>query len=391
MHRLQEVLLKSNREQFSNAFTSSVLTKLSNCRTSAMGFHYYQCNDSNCNHLHYQYHSCKNRHCPTCNWQKQEQWQEARIYELLPVKYFHVVFTAPHELNALFLGNRTVLFKQLFDSASHCLLTLSTDSKWLGAMPSISAVLHTWGQQLSFHPHLHCIVSGGGVDKHCNWVDLKKKTELGFLFPYNVMEPMFKKNFLRSVNKMIESGDIILKDKSSWKQLKELLYNKKWIVYAKSPMGNASQVVEYLARYAHKVAISNHRIANITDEKVAFKYKDYADANKTKTMELSINEFTRRFEQHILPYRFVKIRHYGILGNFNRKKRINAILEKMNLPLHPEPVKVPYGLLLLEKFGIDITLCPKCKQGHLVLLNKVYPQNRGSPLQFKGWNVLLSN
>jgi len=390
MHRLQEVLLKSNREQFSNTFTSSVLTKLSNCRTSAMGFHYYQCNDSNCNHLHYQYHSCKNRHCPTCNWQKQEQWQEARIYELLPVKYFHVVFTVPHELNSLFLGNRTVLFKQLFDSASHCLLTLSADSKWLGAMPSISAVLHTWGQQLSFHPHLHCIVSGGGVDKQCNWVDLKKKTQLGFLFPYNVMEPMFKKHFLRSVNKMIESGEIVLKDKTLWKPLKELLYNKKWIVYAKSPMGNASQVVEYLARYAHKVAISNHRIVNISDDKVSFKYKDYADGNKTKTMELSINEFTRRFEQHILPFRFVKIRHYGILGNFNRKKRINAILEKMKLPLHPEPVKVPYGLLLLEKFGIDITLCPKCKQGHLVLLNKVYPSNRGSPLQFEKWNGLVS-
>ena len=391
MHRLQEVLQKSNREQFSNAFTRSVLTKLSNCRSAKMGFHYYQCDDSNCNHLHYQYHGCKNRHCPTCNWQKQEQWQEARINELLPVKYFHVVFTVPHELNSLFLGNRTVLFKQLYDSASHSLLTLSADSKWLGAMPSISTVLHTWGQQLSFHPHLHCIVSGGGVDKDCNWVDLKKKTELGFLFPYNVMEPMFKKHFLRHVNKMIECGDIVLKDKSTWKPLKELLYNKKWIVYAKSPMGNASQVVEYLARYAHKVAISNHRIVNVTEEKVAFKYKDYADGNKTKTMELSINEFTRRFEQHILPFRFVKIRHYGILGNFNRKKRINAILEKMKLPLHPEPVKVHYGLLLLEKFGVDITLCPKCKQGHLVLLNKVYPPNRGSPLQFKGWAVLLSN
>ncbi len=391
MYNLQEVLHKSNSENVSNAFAKSVLTKLSNCRTSAMGYHYYQCDDSSCNHLHYQYHSCKNRHCPTCNWQKQEQWQEARINELLPVKYFHVVFTLPHELNSLFLGNRVALFRQLFDSASHCLLTLSADPKWLGAMPSITAVLHTWGQQLWFHPHLHCIVSGGGVDKDYNWVDLKKKTEFGFLFPYNVMEPMFKKHFLRSVNKMIENGNVALLDKSTWKPLKEKLYNKKWIVYAKSPMGNTSQVVEYLARYAHKVAISNHRIVKVTDENVSFKYKDYADGKKTKTMQLPNNEFTRRFEQHILPLRFVKIRHYGILGNFKRKKRINAILEKMKLPQHPPPVKTPYGLLVLEKFGIDITLCPKCKRGHLVLLKKVYPKNRGSPLALMNWEALSIN
>lgn len=391
MYNLQEVLHKSNSENVSNAFAKSVLTKLSNCRTSAMGYHYYQCDDSSCNHLHYQYHSCKNRHCPTCNWQKQEQWQEARINELLPVKYFHVVFTLPHELNSLFLGNRVALFRQLFDSASHCLLTLSADPKWLGAMPSITAVLHTWGQQLWFHPHLHCIVSGGGVDKDYNWVDLKKKTEFGFLFPYNVMEPMFKKHFLRSVNKMIENGNVALPDKSTWKPLKEKLYNKKWIVYAKSPMGNTSQVVEYLARYAHKVAISNHRIVKVTDENVSFKYKDYADGKKTKTMQLPNNEFTRRFEQHILPLRFVKIRHYGILGNFKRKKRINAILEKMKLPQHPPPVKTPYGLLVLEKFGIDITLCPKCKHGHLVLLKKVYPKNRGSPLALMNWEALSIN
>ena len=391
MYNLQEVLHKSNSENVSNAFAKSVLTKLSNCRTSAMGYHYYQCDDSSCNHLHYQYHSCKNRHCPSCNWQKQEQWQEARINELLPVKYFHVVFTLPHELNSLFLGNRVALFRQLFDSASDCLLTLSADPKWLGAMPSITAVLHTWGQQLWFHPHLHCIVSGGGVDKDYNWVDLKKKTEFGFLFPYNVMEPMFKKHFLRSVNKMIENGNVALPDKSTWKPLKEKLYNKKWIVYAKSPMGNTSQVVEYLARYAHKVAISNHRIVKVTDENVSFKYKDYADGKKTKTMQLPNNEFTRRFEQHILPLRFVKIRHYGILGNFKRKKRINAILEKMKLPQHPPPVKTPYGLLVLEKFGIDITLCPKCKHGHLVLLKKVYPKNRGSPLALMNWEALSIN
>lgn len=387
MHSIQEVLRKSNIEKSSNAFTQSVLTKLANCRTATMGYHYYKCDNADCNHLHYQYHGCKNRHCPTCSWQKQDEWQEARLSELLPVKYFHVVFTLPHELNSIVLGNRVLMFKQLFDSASHCLLTLSGDSKWLGAMPSISAVLHTWGQQLSFHPHLHCIVSGGGIDKGLNWVDLKKKTHKGYLFPYDVMESLFKKHFLRSVNRLIESGNIVIENKQQWAVLKNTLYQKKWIVYAKSPMGNAAQVLEYLARYAYKVAISNHRIVEVTNNDVLFKYKDYSDGNKTKTMTLPNAEFVRRFEQHILPKRFVKMRHYGILGNFKRKIRVNAILEKMKLPLHPAvSVKIPYQLRLLEKYGIDVEQCPKCKKGRLMLIEVVYPRNRGSPFITLGCN-----
>jgi len=345
-----------------------------------LGYHYFRCNDSDCNHLHYQYHGCKNRHCPTCNWQKQEQWQENRLSEILPVKYFHVVFTLPHELNSLILGNRKVLLKQLFDSAAATLLTLCADPKWLGAMPAISMVLHTWGQNLSFHPHVHCIVSGGGMDKDYNWKNLKKKSQKGFLLPYDVMEPFFKKNFVRAVNRLMVYDNIKIPEKMNWKDLKNILHHKQWIVYAKSPMGNVSQVVEYLARYAHKIAISNNRIISINQNQITFKYKDYQDGNKTKVMPLSNHEFLQRFQQHILPFRFVKIRHYGILGNFKRRERINAVLKKMKLPSHPAPTQIPYHLRILEKYGVDIFLCPKCKKGTLILIDKVFPFNKGSPL-----------
>jgi hypothetical protein len=245
-------------------------------------------------------------------------------------------------------------------------------------------VLHTWGQQLSFHPHVHCIVSGGGVDKQLNWVNLKKDTLQGYLFPYAVMEPMFKKHFLRNLNRMVLDGEVSSdgyrdENASRWKALKPKMYEKQWIVYAKSPMGSVAQVVEYLSRYAHKVAISNHRILEVDDQIVKFQYKDYSDHNKVKQMPLSTGEFIRRFEQHILPRGFVKMRHYGILGNSNRKKRINEILQKMELPLHPPTVKIPYQLRMLEKYGINVSLCPKCSQGLLVLIEKVYPGNRGSP------------
>jgi len=277
------------------------------------------------------------------------------------------------------MGNRVKLFRLLFDSASHCLLTLSGDPKWLGATPSISAVLHTWGQQLSFHPHVHCIVSGGGVDKQMNWVNLKKDIHQGYLFPYAVMEPLFKKHFLRSLNKMVLDGEVEIEDVQQWKALKPKLYGKQWVVYAKSPMGSVSQVVEYLSRYAHKVAISNHRILEVGDQGVKFRYKDYSDHNKVKVMTLSAGEFIRRFEQHILPRGFVKMRHYGILGNSGRKKRINDILRTMRLPLHSPTVKIPYQLRMLEKYGVDVNLCPKCSQGRMVLIEKVFPGNRGSP------------
>lgn len=376
---LQQIIRLCAGAEHPNPYSAKVLAQLAACRSAALGYHYFQCDDPQCHYVHYRYHSCHNRHCPSCNWQKQEEWQEARMNELLPVKYFHTVFTLPHELNPLVMGNRKLLFKLLFDSASYCLLKLCNDPKWLGATPAITAVLHTWGQQLMFHPHLHCIVSGGGADKNHRWLNLKKSVKYGYLFPYDVMEPIYKGYFLKKLNNMVKNAQVSLPDDTNWAKLRDLLYKKKWMVYAKQPVGGVSQVVEYLARYAHKVAISNHRILEFNDKYVRFRYKDYNDGKKLKTMRLSNEEFIRRFEQHILPRGFVKMRHYGLLGNYKRKERINKVLKIIGLPLHPPNVKIPFHIRFLEKFGVDITLCPDCKKGKLQLINVAFPNIRGSP------------
>lgn len=378
-HTLREVLSQCNLATIANPHSRRILSHIVDCRTSALGYHHYRCDDEGCTEHHYQYHSCRDRHCPSCNWQKQEEWMEARTSELLPVKYYHTVFTLPHELNGLIMGNRRELFKLLFDSASRCLLKLCGDPKWLGAVPSITAVLHTWGQQLTFHPHVHCIVSGGGADKHDNWHVMPKSAKYGYLLPYDVMEPVYKGYFLHHLGKMVSGGLVRLPPGVHWPNLRDELYQKRWVVYAKPPMGNVSQVVEYLARYAHKVAISNYRILEVTPTQVRFRYKDYNDGNKSKSMCLEREEFVRRFEQHVLPRGFVKMRHYGILGNYKRRHRMALVMEKMGLPPHPPLVDIPFHVRCLERFGVDVLLCPKCQKGHLQLVGKVFPRSRGSP------------
>jgi len=359
-----------------------VLDLITRCHTPQMGYHLYQCEDETCKHHHIQYHGCRNRHCPHCGNHKAQEWMENRLRELLPVKYFHVVFTLPSELKSIALGNRKEVFKLLFDSASHCLLTLSKDKKYLGAVPSISAVLHTWGQQLDFHPHVHCIVSGGGINRHQRWKPLKKGNGK-YLFPYRVMEALFKGYFLQQLNALILEHKVKVSEGCDWYNLKDKLYRKKWIVYAKNPMGNAAQVVEYLGRYTQKIAISNHRIKSIDEQhKVTFWYKDYRDVGKRKLMTLEGMEFLRRFAQHILPFRFVRIRHYGILGNYKRKERVQSILQKMKVPLHPPKINIPSQIKQLCNFGKSSNFCPKCKESKMVLIGICLPiKPRAGPLK----------
>jgi Putative transposase len=287
-------------------------------------------------------------------------------------KYYHVVFTLPHELGSVMLGHRKLLFKLLFDASAQTLLCFANDPKYLGATPGIISVLHTWGQQLSFHPHVHCIVSGGGITDDNMWKDATKN-EWRFLFPVKAMSIVYRTKFLLALKQMINKGDVTLPDNKDEKQLLNLLYHKDWVVYAKAPFGGPHAVIEYLGRYTHKVAISNHRIVSINDEygTVTFEYKDYADGNKQKQMTLSSSEFIRRFEQHILPQRFTKIRTYGYLGNRNRHRRINEVLKKMKLPLHKGLIKVPLQLYMMERYGLDMTECPCCK-GKTMQLVQVY-------------------
>jgi hypothetical protein len=384
---IQQLLQKNVRPANKNLHVQKVLQRIKTCRTSALGYHVYQCSDEQCGHVKYQYHSCRDRHCPNpiaigCGAVKKQEWIEARRQELLPVKYYHVVFTLPHELNSLILGHRKVLFKLLFDASAQTLLTFAKDENYLGAIPGIISVLHTWGQQLSFHPHIHCIVSGGGMAADNSWKEAKKNTYL-FLFPVKAMSVVYRAKFLQALQHMIAKGEVVLPENTDSKQLFNLLYQKDWIVYAKAPFGGPHTVIEYLGRYTHKVAISNHRISSINDEQgsVTFDYKDYADDGKQKQMTLSAGEFVRRFEQHILPERFTKIRTYGYLANRNRHQRINEVLRKMKLPVHKGLIKIPLQIRMLEQFGIDMGECPCCKNITLKLIKVFYPWKHAQLVQ----------
>jgi len=353
------------------------LSRIETCRTAAQGFHYYGCNETSCNYKEKVYHSCRNRHCPNCGNSKKEEWLESRLKELLPCKYYHVVFTLPHQLNSLIMGNRKLLFDLLFDASSYTLLKFANDPQYMGAQPGITSVLHTWGQQLSFHPHMHCIVSGGGTNEANDWMPAKK-SKYGSLFPVQAMEQVYKAYFLKQLRRLKDSKQLKLSygQEQQWKALLDGLFRTKWIVYAKQPFGGPQQVVEYLARYTHKVAISNHRIKKVDKEgNTTFAYKDYSDGNKKKEMTIPAKEFIRRFEQHILPFRYCKIRHYGYLGNNRRKKKVNAILAKMKLPQHPVLLTVAASLRLMEQMGKEAFICPCCGVGHLVKIGSNQTQD----------------
>jgi hypothetical protein len=292
---------------------------------------------------------------------KRDAWIEGRMAELLPTAYYHIVFTLPHELNPLIMGNRAILFDALFAAASQTLLRHARMPEYLGAEPGITMVLHTWGQDLSFHPHVHCIVSAGGATQQ-GWVEAKRKNNR-FLFPQASMANMYKALFME----VLEKNASISWNTGKGALLKAIKY-KKWNVYAKAPFGSPAQVVEYLGRYTHKIAITRHRILEVTETHVKFNYKDYADGSKTKQMLLTHQEFLRRFEQHILPARFVKIRHFGYLKLQGKRERLNTIRAALNLEPEKPKVKIPVQIRMLEKYGRDIFKCPSCEHGRMSVI-----------------------
>ncbi len=364
--------------QNNNAYSRHIFNRLHHCHTAALGMHHYQCDDPGCHHIHQQYHSCGNRHCPNCGGLKKEQWIENLTAQLFPTAYYHVVFTIPHEFHALILGNRKAMFNLLFESASATLLQLGSDPQHLGATIGITSILHTWGQDLCFHPHLHCIVSGGGIQNR-RWVAAKRANNK-FLFPVDALKPVYKGIFLKKLRQLLSAGLLQTAGIPVEKQIKKAGF-KKWNVYVKSPFGSVARVVEYLGRYTHKVAITKHRIVAITEHSVVFKYKDYSDGNKQKTMPLSIAEFLRRFELHFLPKGYVKIRHYGFLQNHGKIARLNAVRQTMELQPLPPKINVPVAVRMLEQYGHDIAQCPKCKTGRLQLIAIVYPKDAALKLK----------
>jgi predicted Zn-ribbon and HTH transcriptional regulator len=373
-------ILQQYHTASSHLHVDHVMTQIKKCKTNDLGFHLYKCKDTDCAQYTYQYHSCRNRHCTQCGGFKKDEWVEDRRRELLPIGYYHVVFTLPHELNSLILGNRTLLLKLLFDCSAQTLLTFGKDERHLGAQPGIISVLHTWGQDLSFHPHVHCIVSGGGIvtasgtgatgsTDRLTWRHAKRIQD-NFLFPVNAMRVVFRAKYLEGIKSLLANGLLRTKDGSQVQRLINCLFRKNWNLYAKAPCAGPEQVIEYLGRYTHKVAISNYRIMenDTLHGTVTFRYKDYADGNATKLMTITGKEFVRRFEQHILPKQFTKIRSYGYLSNRGRTQRMGRITEAMQIPAHPPKVKTPWTIRLFEKIGNSGSTCPHCKKESLELV-----------------------
>ena len=346
-----------------------VMYALQHCRTAALGGRVDRCN--HCGHKRIVYNSCRNRHCPLCQGLKQLQWVDKLNATLLPVSYFHLVFTIPSELNKLAMVNQRCLYDILFKAASETLLLLSRDKKYLNLQSGLVAVLHTWGQNLMDHPHLHTIVPSGGW---CQTSQCWRASSKKFFIPVKVISAVFKGKFLALLklayqrNQLKFEGHIEpLQLKSNFKVLLNLVYAKDWVVYAKKPFKSSTHIVNYLGRYTHRVAISNDRITGIEEDQVLFRWKDYRDYERIKIMKLPAIEFIRRFLLHVLPKGFCKIRYYGILASRNR----NEVLLKCRKTLSHHIAKSKFeGLCwqdtLLAITGIDVLKCPICKKGNMV-------------------------
>ena len=326
-----------------NTWQLRTLDAVRRCRSAALGAHVDGC--LSCGHLRISYNSCRNRHCPKCEGNEREKWIQAREEELLPVPYFHIVFTLPDTLNQLCLHKDSEVYSILFQSAWHVLNSFGHDHKWLGAQTGMIAILHTWGQTMTLHPHLHCIVPGGGLTKVGKWKTAKSDGK--YLFNVKPMSKVFRGKFIATLKERLPA--------EMNKQLINELYKRQWVVYAKRPFSGPESVIEYLGRYTHKIAISNHRISKVEDGKVSFSYKDYKHGATKKEMTLDASEFIRRFAMHILPKGFVRIRHYGILSSTSKSVCAAAIKEQLPPMMevkHAKPKKEIYNPLQ----------CPCCKK-----------------------------
>jgi len=330
---------------------------ISNCRTQALGAHADHCD--NCGYSHISYNSCRDRHCPKCQALRKEMWIMDRQAELLPVPYFHVVFSLPGDLDVIAMHNQDVIYNILFRASAETLKELAADPKYLGAQPGFISILHTWGQTLSLHPHVHMIVPGGGLTlENTQWKNCGKK----FFLPVKVMGSKFRGKFLyylKQAKLSFHGTQEYLADISQFDCLLSRLLNKDWYVYCKRPFKTTYSVLEYLGRYTHRVAISNHRILKFENAMVTFKWRDYSDHSAEKVMTLHALEFMRRFLLHILPPGFTKIRHYGFLGSAVKADKLT--LCRRLLGCKPITKVIISTVELIEKLtGKDISLCPIC-------------------------------
>jgi hypothetical protein len=356
---------------------------IESCRTAEQGGHIDKC--EHCGAETNSYNSCGNRHCPKCQFLRKEKWIEARGKDLLPITYFHVVFTLPDLLNPLVLRNQEVVYNLLFKAVSETLTTLARKLKRLGVELGFIAILHTWGQNLMDHPHIHVIVTGGGLTLDGrSWKSCKKD----FFIHVKVLSKLFKGKFLdylkklRAENKLIYPGDISrLASPGIFNAQVAELYKKNWVVYCKKPFEKTQNVIDYLGRYTHRIAISNHRLVKLENGEVSFRWRDYRDQNKVKIMPLAADEFIRRFLLHVLPVGFVKIRHYGFLGNRCRKEKLakcRALLSCAKQEKTEEKTET-WQETLLRLTGFDVAKCPSCGERAMRTIKIMQPARCKGP------------
>jgi hypothetical protein len=344
------------RERYWRALTwpqIKVLNAIVRCRTAALGGHRDQCD--RCGYQTISFNSCRNRHCPKCQTNAREKWLRRRQQELLPAVYYHLVFSVPHALVPLIWQNKKILFSLLFEATAATLLEVAADPKHLGAEIGFFGILHTWGQTLQPHPHIHCVVPGGGLSPdHTRWISSRSN----FFLPVKVLSRVFRGKFCAGLRRAFRAKQLAffgecssLADESNFSRFLRSLFQQDWVVYSKPPFGGPEHVLQYLARYTHRVAISNHRILSVTKTEVRFRWKDYANHSKKRTMALTGEEFLRRFLQHVVPKGFPRIRYFGWLAN--RKRGPLLQLCRLLLAITPEPLTSTSQEPIVQE-------CPKC-------------------------------
>jgi len=352
-----------------------VMTAVEVCRTAALGGHLERCDQ--CGYERNAFNSCRDRHCPKCQCLAKAQWIEDRQSELLECPYFHVVFTVPEEIAAIAYQNKEVIYGILFQATADTLKTIAADPQHLGAEIGFFAVLHSWGQTLQFHPHLHCVVPGGGLSPDGQrWIACRPN----FFLHVRVLSRLFRRLFLEALQTAFDSAKLqffhaleSLRDRHAFVQFLERMKGCEWVVYAKRPFAGPQQVLDYVGRYTHRVAISNHRLLDIEDGHVTFQWKDYRDREQVKTMTLSSDEFIRRFLLHVLPNGFQRIRYYGFLANRYRREKLERCRRLLGMPTPVEPTHASaaekdYRERYEELTGVSLHQCPQCKQGRMLVI-----------------------
>ncbi len=362
------------------------MSAIERCRTAALGGHVEQCDA--CGHQRIAFNSCRNRHCPKCQSLTRAQWIEDRQAELLPVEYFHVVFTLPQEIAAIAYQNKALVYNMLFRATAQTLRMIAADPKHLGAQIGFIAILHTWGQNLLHHPHLHCVVPGGGISPDGQrWVCCRP----GFFLPVRVLSRLFRRLFMALLREAFEAGAVKffnalvgLRDPGTFAKYLAPVASAEWVVYAKPPFGGPQRVLEYLGRYTHRVAIANSRLIDLVDGTVSFRWKDYRHDSSQKVMKLQADEFVRRFLLHVLPAGFQRIRHYGLLANRTRDLKLERCRLLLNSPA-PTPATIKEAQDYRDRYerltGVSLWNCPQCTSGHMISILTLVPIRlaRGPP------------